>query len=239
MSSTGAGGKPRRPMIRPTGVRRAAHADPVQAFLHLLSLTAPLFLLVLVGYGLMRWAGWPTIASDWLTKFVFSVAVPALLFRLMSDFSRLPPVDPRLLLAYFGGCLVVFVVGRLAAFALFHMDGASQSVFAIGGIFANLVLLGVPLAKVLLPEAAMPAVSLVVVFNSLLLWTLVTVSVEWARQRELSWATIGKTAVGVVTQSGGRRDPCGHGVRLLRNRASRRRDAHDRPRRQRPPSRCR
>ena len=174
-------------------------ADRVQAFLHLLSLTAPLFLLVAIGYALMRVAGWPVAASDWLTKFVFSVAVPALLFRLMSDFSRLPPVDPWLLLAYFGGCLVAFVVGRLAAFALFRMDGASQSVFAMGGIFANLVLLGVPLAKVLLSEAAMPAVSLVVVFNSLLLWTLVTVSVEWARQRELSWATIGRTALGVVT----------------------------------------
>ncbi len=171
----------------------------MQAFLHLLSLTAPLFLLVLVGYALMRWAGWPAAASDWLTKFVFSVAVPALLFRLMSDFSGLPAVDPWLLLAYFGGCLIVFILGRFVAFALFRMDGASQSVFAMGGIFANNVLLGVPLAKVLLGEHAMPAVSLVLVFNSLLLWTLVTVSVEWARQRELSWPAIGKTAVGVVT----------------------------------------
>jgi malonate transporter and related proteins len=185
---------------RPTGrLRSAIRIDPVQAFLHLLSLTAPLFLLVLLGYALMRWAGWSTAASDWLTKFVFSVAVPALLFRLMSDFSQLPPVDPRLLLAYFGGCASVFVLGRLAASALFRMDGASQSVFAMGGIFSNIVLLGVPLAKVLLSDAAMPAVSLVVVFNSLLLWTLVTVSVEWARQRELSWAAIGKTALGVVT----------------------------------------
>ncbi len=183
------------PPLDPTGRR----ADPVQAFLHLLSLTAPLFLLVLIGYGLMRWAGWPVAASDWLTKFVFSVAVPALLFQLMSAFSRLPPVDPWLLLAYFGGCVLVFILGRLVAFALFRMDGASQSVFAMGGIFANNVLLGVPLAKVLLGENAMPAVSLVLVFNSLLLWTLVTVSVEWARQRELSWAAIGKTAVGVVT----------------------------------------
>ena len=37
------------------------------------------------------------------------------------------------------------------------------------------------------------------VFNSLLLWTLVTVSVEWARNRDLSARGLGKTALEVVT----------------------------------------
>jgi hypothetical protein len=171
----------------------------MQAFQQILALTAPLFLLVLVGYALTAWGRWPTEAGDWLTRFVFSVAVPTLLFRLMSDFSRLPAVDWRLLLAYFGGCIVVFVVGRLIAFGLFRIDGAAQSVFALGGIFANNVLLGLPLAKVTLGEAAVPTVSLVLLFNAMLLWTLVTISVEWARNRELSASAIGGTAIAVVT----------------------------------------
>jgi predicted permease len=171
----------------------------LQAFWHLLALTAPLFLLVLLGYVLSHWGRWPQEASDALTRFVFSVAIPAFLFRLMSNFSRLPPVDARLLIAYFGGCLVVFVLGRVIAATLFRLDGASQSVFAIGGIFANLVLLGLPLTKVTLGDAAMPSASLVIVFNSLVLWTLVTVSVEWARHRELSARGIARTALAVVT----------------------------------------
>jgi len=171
----------------------------MQAFPHLLALTAPLFLLVLAGYLLMRGLRWPAAVSDALAQFVFAVAVPALLFRMMSGFARLPPVDGRLLLAYFGGCALVFAVGRLAALALFRMDGAAQSVFAIGGVFANTVLLGVPLAQVLLGESAMPTVSLVVVFNALLLWTLVTASVEWARRREMSWRGLARTAGDVVT----------------------------------------
>ena len=171
----------------------------LQAFWHLLALTAPLFLLVLVGYALSHWGRWPAEASDALTEFVFSVAIPAFLFRLMSDFSRLPAVDARLLIAYFGGCLVVYALGRVIAATLFRLDGVSQSVFAMGGIFANNVLLGVPLAKVTLGDAAMPAVSLMLVFNSLLLWTLVTVSVEWARHRELSAQRFARTALSVVT----------------------------------------
>ena len=168
------------------------------AFQRLLSLTAPLFLLVLVGYALTRWGRWPKPVADALTRFVFSVAIPALLFRLMSDFSRLPPVDTRLLIAFFGGCLVVFVLGRVIADRVFALDGVGQSVFALGGIFSNNVLLGVPLAKITLGEASIPAVSLVLVFNSLLLWTLVTVSVEWARQRAMSWSGYVAAAKGVL-----------------------------------------
>lgn len=171
----------------------------MQAFVHLLALTAPLFLLVLLGYALSRWGRWPRAASEVLTRFVFSVAIPAFLFRLMADFSRLPPVDARLLIAYFGGCLVVFALGRVIAATLFGLDGTSQSVFAIGGIFANIVLLGIPLTKVTLGDASMPSASLVIVFNSLLLWTLVTVSVEWARHRELSAHGFARTAFAVVT----------------------------------------
>lgn len=166
--------------------------------LHLVGITAPLFLLVLLGYALSRF-GWPRTASDALTRFVFTVAVPTLLFHLMSDFGRLPRVDARLLIAYFGGCLVVYAAGRLVGATLFRMDGVGQSVFAMGGIFSNLVLLGIPLAKVTLGDAALPAVSLVVVFNSLILWTLVTVSIEWARHRDLSAGSLLKTARGVIT----------------------------------------
>jgi len=168
------------------------------ALWQLLALTAPLFLLVLVGYALMRWGKWDPAIADALTRFVFGVAVPALLFRLMSDFGHLPPVDARLLLAYFGGSLAVFALARLFAHRVFRMDGAAQSVFALGGIFSNNLLLGLPLARTLLGDASIPVVSLVLVFNSFLLWMLVTVSVEWARHRSASIAGLARTAKGVL-----------------------------------------
>jgi predicted permease len=170
----------------------------VGTFLRLVELTAPLFVLVAIGWLLARFGRWPIVASDALTRFVFTVAIPVLLFRLMSDFARAPHVDTRLLFAYFGACLVVYAIGRIVAATLFRMDGAGQSVFALGGIFSNNVLLGLPLAKVTLGEASLAAVSLVLVFNSLLLWTLATVSVEWARYGAFSWRGLAKTVFGVV-----------------------------------------
>ena len=171
----------------------------MQAIWHVVALTSPLFLLAGLGYALVRWFAWPKSISDGLTRFVFTVAVPALLFRLMSDFGRLPPVDARLLIAYFGGSVIVFALGRVIALRVFRMDGAAQSVFAMGGIFANTLLLGIPLAKIALGDPALPVVSLVLVFNSLVLWTLVTVSVEWARTRTVSLAGFAETAKNVVT----------------------------------------
>lgn len=168
-------------------------------FLHHVGLAAPLFVLVFVGYALMRLSGWPKSMSDNLTRFVFSVALPAMLFRLMSDFSSLPPVDSRLLLAFFGGCLIVFLIGRLIAWKAFGLDGVAQSVFALGGVFSNNVMLGLPLAKVALGDVALPSVALVLVFNALILWTLVTVSVEWARHGSFSVHGFAKTLRGVLT----------------------------------------
>lgn len=171
----------------------------MSTFLHHVALASPLFVLVFIGYFLMRWSGWPRSMSESLSRFVFSVALPAMLFRMMSELLKLPPVDARLLIAFFGGCLIVFLLGRLLAWKLFALDGVAQSVFALGGVFSNNVLLGLPLAKVALGDAALPSVALVLVFNALILWTLVTVSVEWARHGSFSVHGFAQTARGVLT----------------------------------------
>ena len=171
----------------------------MNTFFNHVALASPLFVLVFAGYLMMRLSGWPKSMSENLSRFVFSVALPAMLFRMMSDLSKLPPVDARLLMAFFGGCLIVFLIGRLIAWKLFALDGVAQSVFALGGVFSNNVLLGLPLAKVALGDAAVPSVALVLVFNALTLWTLVTVSVEWARHGSFSLHGFAKTVRGVLT----------------------------------------
>ena len=184
--------------IDASGRTLSASRPPLSAILPFVALTAPLFVLIALGFAIARSGRWPAASTDALTRFVFAIAVPALLFRLMSDFSRLPPIDARVLVAYFGACLVVFVAGRVVSRALFRHDGVAQSVFALGGVFSNTVLLGLPLVQVTLGAPAMPAVSLIVVFNALILWTLVSVSVEWARHGSLGWRQFALTARNVL-----------------------------------------
>ncbi len=170
----------------------------MSAFLHQLALGAPLFALILAGYLLMRVGRWPPAMAQHLTRFVFSVGLPAMLFRMMSDLSNLPPVDSRLLVAYFGASIATFVVGRLVSARLFGLDGLAQTVFGIGCIFSNNIMLGLPLAKAALGDRAIPSVALVLVFNALILWSLVTISAEWYRHARLSLKGLWATLTGVV-----------------------------------------
>ncbi|HEY4368113.1 MAG TPA: AEC family transporter [Steroidobacteraceae bacterium] len=161
-------------------------------------LSAPLFAIVLAGYGIGLWPRWQRNWTSLASKAVFRLLLPALLFHLLSDLSALPPVDTRLLIAFFGGCLIVFAIGRVVAAKVFRMDGVSQSIFSLGGIFSNNVLLGLPLAKLTLGNGALPSVVLVLAFNSLTLWTLVSVSIEWALHGSFTIAGFGKTALSVL-----------------------------------------
>lgn len=160
-------------------------------------LSAPLFLIVFVGFAIARWR-WRREWTELGSQLVFRVALPALLFHMMTGLSRLPPVDARLLIAFFGGCFIVFLLGRLVSARWYRMDGVSQSVFALAGVFSNNVLLGVPIARLTLGEQALPSVALVLVFNALTLWTLVTISVEWARHGSFTLAGFGKTTLSVL-----------------------------------------
>ncbi len=165
---------------------------------HFVRLSSPLYGLVVAGLLVASSRHWQRDWSGRASRAVFSVALPAMLFQMMSHQASLPPVDARVLIAYFGSCLIVFFVGRATAAWLFKMDGVSQSVFGLGGIFSNIVLTGLPIAKIALGDNAVPVVALLLVFNALTLWTLVSVSVEWSLHGSFSLAGIAKTAWNVL-----------------------------------------
>jgi malonate transporter and related proteins len=171
----------------------------MSAFLEYFLLSAPLFAIVLTGYLLARWPSWKIQWTAWASKFVFNIALPAMLFYLMSDLRSMPTAKPSILIAYFGGCLLVFLGGRIFAARVFKLDGVAQSVFAMGGIFSNNVLLGLPLVKLTLGPSAVPSAALIIVFNAFTLWTLVSISIEWARHGSFTWKGMGKMSLGVIT----------------------------------------
>lgn len=172
--------------------------DLLTTLSHQIYLSAPLFILIFLGYCLTRFGKWPASISEGMNRFVFNVALPCMLFDVMSDFYKSPPVDFRLLLAFFGSCLLVFIAGRVIAAKVFQLESIAGSVFALGGIFSNNVMLGIPIATVLLGEQALPSVALVLVFNSLILWTLLTVSVEWSKHGSFSVQGLGRTLISVL-----------------------------------------
>lgn len=143
--------------------------------------SAPLFLLIFVGYALSRWFKFSKTASSVLSKFAFNIALPAMLFRLLSNlFTKESHADLRLLIAYFGACIILFFVGRLIASKILKINPVGSAIFGTGCVFSNNGLLGLPLAIAMLGEIATPSASAVLSMNAMVLWTLVSIAVEFA-----------------------------------------------------------
>ena len=153
----------------------------MEHFAYHLELCAPLFLLVFLGWALIKIKLFDIAVSKALSKLVFKFLMPMLLFRQMSHLSEMPPVDLRVLIAFFGSCIVVFVLGRQMGRRVFHQDSTAQVITGMGGIFGNNVQLGIPIVALALGQNAMPTISVLIIFNVLLLWTTATACVEFGR----------------------------------------------------------
>lgn len=153
----------------------------MNVFLHHLSLCAPLFLMVFFGWVLVKIDFFNRSVTKALSQFVFKLLMPVMLFHLMSDASQRPPVDWKVLIAFFGSCVAVYCLGSWLGGRLFHQDSTGRVITGMGGIFGNNVQLGVPIVQTSLGTAAMPTISLLIIFNVLLLWTSATACVEFGR----------------------------------------------------------
>lgn len=149
-------------------------------------LAFPLFFIVGAGYfvtkvGLLT----PSLGAG-LAKFSFTITLPCLLFRLMSGIAKQSAPDWKVAVAFFGSCLIVFLVGNVIASRWFKLNVEGKTIFGIAGVFSNNVQLGVPLAVELLGLEAMPSVTLIFSINTFLMWTFATVVIELSRAQNAS-----------------------------------------------------
>ena len=167
-------------------------------FFHHLELCAPLFLMVLVGWALIKLHIFDEKVSGGLSKFVFRFLMPVLLFKILSNLSDMPPVDWRVLIAFFASCIIVYCLGKYSGRFVFHQDSTGQVITGMGGIFGNNVQLGIPIVQVSLGADAIPTISLIIIFNVLLLWTAGTACVEFGKTQRLDVRSFGKAVINVV-----------------------------------------
>lgn len=112
-----------------------------------LAVTLPVFLIIGAGY-LAVWRGLFSAGQvDGLMVFTQRFAIPCLLFLAMARLDLSEGFDWRLLATYYSGSLVCFGAG--IAGTLFWLGRGAEDAVAVGfaGMFANTVLLGLPIAE--------------------------------------------------------------------------------------------
>lgn len=112
----------------------------------------PVVVIVGLGYAAVRFDFVSQAANEGITRFVFAVALPALMFRNLAtgDIAGNLQFIWRLLLAYYGGALAIMLIGIAVAKFAFGRDRAEQHILAVGASHANVILLGVPALLILL-----------------------------------------------------------------------------------------
>jgi predicted permease len=76
-----------------------------------LDIVAPIFGLVLLGYGAAKAGTFDEAATRGLSLFVFNFAIPIMLVRTLGRVALPPEPDWALLVAYFAGAFAVYAAG--------------------------------------------------------------------------------------------------------------------------------
>jgi len=138
----------------------------------------PVFLLVALGYlaGRLQWIR-ETAVRD-LSNLVFLLLIPALLFRTMSAV-HVETLDLRPVAAYFPAALALLI-----ASIVWRGFNRSSVVMALGGVFSNMVMIGITLVELAYGQAGLVTLLTLVSVHALILLTVGSVVLELAVARE-------------------------------------------------------
>ena len=155
----------------------------------------PLFSVIFLGFfagkaGIMDQHGVRTLVA-----FVFYIAMPALLFRMMAITDIAAIKDWPVLAAYLTALVPIFILGAVTGRLLLRQSFAEMTIQGFGSSFSNGVILGLPLVLSLYGErGGVPA--LLIIMLDILLFSSVTLLLETATLRQRGKTESGPFLIG-------------------------------------------
>ncbi|MGI9483967.1 MAG: AEC family transporter [Hyphomicrobiales bacterium] len=144
-----------------------------------LTIILPVFAFMGLGWGAARTKFLGRDVETGLGAFTLWVAIPALLFRLMTESEPAEGSAWGLWFAFFLAAAVAWGFASALAVVLKRPQGTAAS-FGMGAAFGNTVMLGIPLALATIGERAVLPLALITAVHAPLLWLLSTVQIELA-----------------------------------------------------------
>lgn len=138
----------------------------------------PVFALAITGYATTRAGIFSESDIRGLSRFVFNLAIPVLLFNALYSLELPPEINWQFLLSYYVVVLLIFGfsvgIGRFR----FTLTPRQQGVFAIGATYSNLGLVGLPIITIGLGEEALLPLLTIISIHAGILWFIGTVVTE-------------------------------------------------------------
>lgn len=150
--------------------------------LEILAITFPIFALVALGYGSVRFGAFQPSDMRALGLFVMNVALPALLFNAVAGRSLTETLSPAYLSIFLAGGLATIVVTWLWHTAR-GTRPARKAIAVMGSTCPNSGFVGYPLMLLLLPDAAGMILAMNLVVENFVLIPLTLLLLEGSRPR--------------------------------------------------------
>ena len=143
-----------------------------------LSIVAPVFLLIGIGYCLARFRVLDQSIGDALGQFVFIVALPVLVFRSLigADLSGGFPLS--LWASYFLGVGTAWILGALIIRKGFGREARAGAIGSISASYANLILVGMPVVTAVYGEQGLIPVLLIVSIHLATMTVVMAIAME-------------------------------------------------------------
>lgn len=147
-------------------------------------IVAPVFGLIALGFALARFGILGEEAGSGLSEFVFTVAVPALLFRMMVTAGPAEDASPLAIWgAFYGAVALTWGLAILATRYLLKRGARDGASISMGACFGNIVMLGIPLSLDRFGEGAGAPLALILSISSPLMWFAGTLHIELASRK--------------------------------------------------------
>ena len=156
------------------------------------------FTLIGIGYAAAALRVLRPETGDGLSDFVFTIAVPLLLFRTIATASFDHGAPWALWVTYFTAVLVTWSSAHVAIRAGFGRDARSGVVAGVTAGFSNLVLLGIPFMTGLYGEPGLAILSQIVSVHLPIMMAASIILFEWALKRDGAGSQA-RTAFALVT----------------------------------------
>ncbi|MCG8418127.1 MAG: AEC family transporter [Proteobacteria bacterium] len=145
------------------------------------SLVLAIFGVIAVGFIAARTGFLARAAIDGVDRYVFTFALPALMFRSLAN-TELPATLPwGLWLCYYPATLLVWAVGSTIARLVLRRSFGESAVIGFGGAQANTVLLGIPIILTGLGDKAGPPLFFILAFHGIIVISLAIFLLEMTK----------------------------------------------------------
>ena len=138
----------------------------------------PIFGIVLLGYVFARLGVFSNKIGEGLTRFMFYLAIPAMLFQSISTTDLPKDIPWMFIFAFYIPSFIVFLTAMFMSGLFFRWQRHEQGIAGVCSAYSNMVLLGLPLLLAAFGERATLPLFILLAPQSLLLFPATIIAVE-------------------------------------------------------------